>query len=313
MSENSIDSGRLHYFEPSTIAFENREGNYSDAITFPYDKYNIAVDLRVFVNDRYSCGLSDITGERKEYAFSTQKGTLSFLGGTNGYLTTNYTDVQNLNPSQNTQECLGVESINISYDSWLHPTVVVKFVDVRGATVMQPADQNYYNEGNQGYSYKLYKSLFTFPYPLFILKVKGFYGKGVTYRLAVNKVDIDFDGKNGNFVITVNFIGHIYGLFADIPISYLAVAPYTEEGDKYWRQRTEDSDTFWFHRVDSDGNEYPETPMLKLPELAKKVAEVECAQNIINSESESHQTMQDLTSQKEMLSNIVSDYNSLFW
>ena len=91
MAENSLDEGRLHYFEPSTIAAENRDGTLDDSITFPYDKYNIAVDLRVFVNDRYSCGLSDITGEKKEYAFSTQKGTLSFLGGTNGYLTTRNT------------------------------------------------------------------------------------------------------------------------------------------------------------------------------------------------------------------------------
>ena len=310
MSENSIDSGRLHYFEPSTIAFDNREGNYSDAITFPYDKYNIAVDLRVFVNDRYSCGLSDITGERKEYAFSTTGGTLSFLGGTNGFLTTNYTDIENVNPSQNTQECLGVESINISYDSWLHPTVVVKFVDVRGATVMQPAEQNYFNEGKQSETYRLYKSLFTFPYPLFILKVKGFYGKGVTYRLAVNKVDIDFDGKNGNFIITVNFIGHIYGLFADVPMSFLAIAPYTEEGAKYWDDRV-NSEDFYFHRV-VDGNEVPHVPMLKLPELAKKVAEVECAQNIVNAESETHRIMQDLDTESQLLSDIIACYNDLF-
>jgi hypothetical protein len=313
MAENTLDSGRLHYFEPATIVADNRDGTLEDSITFPYDKYNIAVDLRVFVNDRYSCGLSDITGERKEYAFSTQKGTLSFLGGTNGYLTTNYTDVQNLNPSQNTQECLGVESINISYDSWLHPTVVVKFVDVRGATVMQPAEQNYYNEGKQGETYYLYKSLFTFPYPLFILKVKGFYGKGVTYRLAVNKVDIDFDSKNGNFIITVNFIGHIYGLFADMPMSYLAIAPYTEEGSKYWDDKVSDSKKeFWFHRLDSSGNEVPHAPMLKLPELAKKVAEVECAQNIINAESETNRIMQDLDTESQLLSDIIACYNDLF-
>lgn len=313
MAESNLDIERLHYFEPSTIAFENKDGTNSDSITFPYDKYNIAVDLRVFVNDRYSCGLSDMTGEVQEYAFSTTGGTLSFLGGTNGYLTTNYTDVQNINPSQNTQECLGIESINITYDSWLHPTVVIKFVDVRGATVMQPAEQNYYNEGNQGSSYRLYKSLFTFPYPLFILKVKGFYGKGVTYRLAVNKVDIDFDAKSGNFIITVNFIGHIYGLFADVPLNYLAVAPYTEEGDKYWNERIDSaSKEFWFHLTDSNGDEVPHTPMLKLPELAKKVAEVECAQNIINAQSETQRLMQDLDTDVELLSNILLCYDDLF-
>lgn len=313
MSESNIDKGRLHYFEPATIAFDNKEGTNSDSITFPYDKYNIAVDLRVIVCDRYSCGLSNLTGESTEYMFSTTGGTLSFFGGTDKFLTTNYTDVQNVTPNQNTQECLGIESINISYDAWLHPTVVIKFVDVRGATVMQPAEQNYYTEGDQGYTYRLYKSLFTFPYPLFILKVKGFYGKGVTYRLAVNKVDIDFDSKNANFIITVNFIGHIYGLFADIPVSYMAVAPYTKDGDEYWNEMINDSrQTFWFHELDNEGNERPKCPMLKLPELAKKVAEVECAQNILNSEAETQRRMGDLDEQIQLLSDIILMYGNLF-
>ena len=65
MAESTLDKGRLHYIEPSTIAFENKEGTNSDSITFPYDEYNIAVDLTVIVNDRYSCGLSCETGEEQ--------------------------------------------------------------------------------------------------------------------------------------------------------------------------------------------------------------------------------------------------------
>lgn len=311
MAENVEERnlGRLRYFEPTTLTFNNTPT--SDAIVFPYDDYNIAVDLTVFTNDRYSCGFANETNEQKVLHFATTAGTLSFLGGTDNFLTTNFTDIQNVDPRNNTQECLGIESINISYDSWLHPTVVVKFVDVRGATVMQPSEQEYYNEGNRGEVYHLYKSLFTMPYPLFILKVKGFYGKGVTYRLAVNKTDIDFDSKNGNFVLTVNFIGHMYGLFADVPMTCLAIAPYTEEGDKYWKEKIA-SNEFCFYRYDDNGNEVMQSPMLKFPELAKKIAEVECAQSIANAQSETHEMMQDIDEDIEALTHIINCYNDLF-
>ena len=311
MAENVEERnlGRLRYFEPTTLTFNNTPT--SDAIVFPYDDYNIAVDLTVFTNDRYSCGFANETNEQKVLHFATTAGTLSFLGGTDNFLTTNFTDIQNVDPRNNTQECLGIESINISYDSWLHPTVVVKFVDVRGATVMQPSEQEYYNEGNRGEVYHLYKSLFTMPYPLFILKVKGFYGKGVTYRLAVNKTDIDFDSKNGNFVLTVNFIGHMYGLFADVPMTCLAIAPYTEEGDKYWKEKIA-SNEFCFYRYDDNGNEVMQSPMLKFPELAKKIAEVECAQSIANVQSETHEMMQDIDEDIEALTHIINCYNDLF-
>ena len=276
MSNTVLDKGRVRYIEPTNITLE-REGTFSDSINFPYEDYNMAVDLNIRKVDRYSCGWWKEGGEYKDVTFSSKNGTISFLGGTRGYsslnnmddsyLTTNFTDISMLEPENNTSECLGIESISITYNSWMYPQVVVKFVDIRGATVMQPAERGYYNPNDVGISSELYKSLFTFPYPIFTLKVKGFYGKGVTYKLAVEKTELEFDANTGNFNITVNFIGYMFGIYADIPMTYLAIAPYTKEGRAYWKKKISDG-VFRFR----DGSGIDSFNMMTIPELRLKLA-----------------------------------------
>ena len=229
---NSVKTtGRLRYVEPTIIG--NKTSDLSDSINFPYEDYNMSVDLSVRITDRYSCGWGNYSGENNEIHFSSKNGSISFLKGSqipnsgdDTYLTTNFTDISMTSPSTNTSECLGIESISITYGQWMFPQVVIKFIDVRGASVMMPSEHNYYNETQAGNTSSLYKALFTFPYPMFMLKVKGFYGKGVTYKLAVQKTDLEFDNESGNFNIVVTFIGYMYGVYADMPLTYLAAAPY---------------------------------------------------------------------------------------
>ena len=121
-----MEKGRVRYVEPTNI-FSQRDGSYSDAINFPYEDLNIAIDLSIRRVNRYSCGWWVEGGDEDEITYSSDNGTISFLGGTRGYeslineddsyLTTNYTDVSMTNPETNTSECLGIESINITYNS----------------------------------------------------------------------------------------------------------------------------------------------------------------------------------------------------
>lgn len=284
------DFGRLRYVEPTNI-YKNREGTYSDAINFPYEDYNIAVDLTIRQSNRYSCGWWTEDGNMTEYKYSSECGTISFLGGTRGYsslnnqdegyLTTNFTDISMMNPETNTSECLGIESINITYNSWMYPQVVIKFVDVRGSTVMLPAEKDYYNSLDAGNASNIYKSLFSFPYPMFILKVKGFYGKGVTYRLAVHKTDFEFDANTGNFNITVDFIGYMFGIYSEIPLTFLAASPFMDNGREYWKQKI-NSGEFTFK---DNGNDKG-VPMVTLPELKLKLAQVANNEEAISAASE---------------------------
>ena len=309
--------GRINYVEPTNF-FERMEGTREDAINFPYEDYNMAVDLSIRIADRYSCGWGKETGGEQVLNYSTNTGTISFLGGTRGYsstdneddsyLTTNYTDVSMTSPGSNTSECLGIESISITYKSWFYPQVVVKFVDVRGATVMQPAESGYYNPNDNGNGRTLYKSLFTFPYPIFTLKVKGFYGKGVTYQLAVEKIQMDLDSTTGNFNITVSFIGYVFGIYADMPMTYLAVAPYTEEGMKYWRNNVENG-SFTFR--DSAGN--VQCGMMTIPELRLKLAQAATSEEAVSVASEGERVRKNLDEQVEKTQALIDNWPLSGW
>lgn len=307
MKNGKFNMGRIHYFDPNVVSFENHEGTNSDSISYPLEDYSVAIDLLVRVYNRYSCGFGEVTNEFKDYRYSTNDGSLSFLGGTDGFLTTNFTDISLTQPEGNTTECLGIESINIEYQTFLHPVVNIKFVDVRGGTVMQPAENNYYDESKRGRSYQLYKAFFSMPYPLFILKVKGFYGKGISYRLTISKVDIEFDSSSGNFVFNVDFIGHLYGIFADLPMTYIAIAPYMENGREYWEKKISEG-VFCFYGSDGNGGEVKQCDMMTFPKLALKLNQVAMSQPILENEANSQKAMQDIDEEYASLNAILESY-----
>lgn len=311
---NSVKTtGRLRYVEPTIIG--NKTSDLSDSINFPYEDYNMSVDLSVRITDRYSCGWGNYSGENNEIHFSSKNGSISFLKGSqipnsgdDTYLTTNFTDISMTSPSTNTSECLGIESISITYGQWMFPQVVIKFIDVRGASVMMPSEHNYYNKTQAGNTSSLYKALFTFPYPMFMLKVKGFYGKGVTYKLAVQKTDLEFDNESGNFNIVVTFIGYMYGVYADMPLTYLAAAPYMVEGSKYWEEKKNDG-TFSFR--DSSGQ--PRYEMITIPELRLRLAKAANSREAISAATEKQKVINNTNDRLSKLDDIHSTFPFKNW
>lgn len=310
--------GRIRYVEPTSFfneyygeGQEPLHGTRSDAINHPYENYCMAVDLSIKVADRYSCGLAELTNEQNEYVYSTTNGTISFLGGTKisdnddeqGYLTTNFTDVSMTNPEKNTTEMLGIESISISYETYITPVVVIKFVDVRGATIMQPSERGYFNPQDCGITKTLYKALFSFPYPIFTLKVKGFYGNGVTYKLSVEKTDFAFDASTGNFNITVKFIGHMFRIYADLPMTYLAIAPYTEVGQAYWQKQIS-SGSFVFR----DKNGQPTVEMCTIPDLRLKIAKAALSYEAISAAKEGESVAAVYEDKLNKIDSLIKNY-----
>ena len=261
-AENQVKKlGRVEYVEPNNLFVQSTGNKIKNGIPQPYENYSFSVNLRVINGNRYDCGLpsdgEDIANRVIEY--SSDRGTISFMDGTSvdggqGYLTTNFTDISMNNPETNTNECLGIESINVKFDSWFFPMVDITFIDVRGASLMQPAEYEYYNNGggsngaNEAVrsNSKFFKAFFSFPYPLFKLSIKGFYGKEVTYDLSVLKCNIEFNSQTGNFEIHSSFIGYMYGMYSDIPFSFLYVAPYIDlYGKNAWDEKKKNGD-FWY-------------------------------------------------------------------
>lgn len=275
--------GKFIYIEPNNLNTDKP----SNAIPQPYEDYSMAVDLQVEIPSRDSCGDPSF---KKILYFSSDNGTISFFGGSGGgdgkqgYLTTNYTDVSATNVGKGNKECLGINSINITYDSWFFPTVTINFVDVRGASLMMPQEYAYRTEVSNGSKDisqlsggSFFKALFSFPYPLFKLTVKGFYGRAAVYNLAVRDFKANFNSNTGNFECVVQFIGYMFGVYTDIPMTYLAVAPYIGRtiDSKYGSSWT--TSKFVYHAEDKNGKEMPTTQMMTYPEfkLAIKTANMQ--------------------------------------
>lgn len=292
--------GRFSYFEPNNLDMNAPD----NAIVNNPEDYCISVSLSVWLADRNSCG--DGTNKRK-FVFESQNGTISFMGGSGkgdgnpGYLTTNFTEINNGSDSRGNKECLGIEYINITYDSWFFPTVQIKFVDIKGAALMDPSETaasismiNNPQDITQISSGSFYRALFAYPRPLFKLAVKGFYGKEVTFDLTVKDSKIDFDSKSGNFTMVVNFIGFMYGVYTDIPMTYLMVAPYINPS--YWETATDTR-----LKIGS-------TPIPRFPELMRDLMKLNNeTQDKINATPEG----KDFNTKSEYLNNVKS-FDNLF-
>ena len=150
------------------------------------------------------------------------------------YLSTYYTDIVYEDvKGKKIVEGIGVESVNIVFENFYTPTITIKFVDVRGASLFGK-EAAIHEEGKIS-AENVFGCFFTLPFPKFKLQVKGFYGKAVTFQLTCSGFKGSFNSQNGNFEFTATFIGYNYSLLTDIPFAYLVSAPfYSYEGRKYW-------------------------------------------------------------------------------
>lgn len=138
------------------------------------------------------------------------------------YLTTNYlnshgvnstTDLTNPLNKFNSSENLGITSIDIEYGSNLVPQVKMSFIDLRGAAIFNylpdtPLDERY-------------SDFFKFPYPVFELIVKGYYGQPIKYCLHLLKMNVSFNDTTGSFEIICDFVGYTFAFFRDLPINMI--------------------------------------------------------------------------------------------
>ena len=145
-------------------------------------------------------------------------------------LTTNYTNATtsfDKNDQNRDLETLGIENIHINFDTAYTPRITIKFVDIRGNAIFQQGNHSKYN------------AFFDMPYPIFELKVKGFYGKPVTYCLHLYKWNSVFNSETGNFEINTEFIGYTYALLTDMLLGIIRAVIKTEKGKVLWKEETD--------------------------------------------------------------------------
>jgi len=194
----------------------------------PYEDLTISVELTCEKKGR-TILLANGANSTSE---SSQSFKLNFIEGSNvgnqKVLTTNYTNLTALNDDANVSENLGITSIDIDFNSSFAPLVTIQFVDVRGSAIFQ--NENNVKEGTNKFS-----SFFELPYPLYKLKIKGYYGQPVEYCLHMTKFTSRFNSQSGNFEITASFVGYTYAMLSDIIIGFLKAIPYTDIGSDIYK------------------------------------------------------------------------------
>ena len=156
--------------------------------------------------DMYKRRTSVLQGNRGNNVLVNEDGSYGYSDSNYNYLTTYYTDLTFDSYKDKTQiEGLGVESVQVSYESWYTPTVTIKFVDLRGSAIFGREEATHIDEKLTAEN--IFGCFFTMPYPLFRLQIKGFLGKPVTYQLTCSSFKGEFNSQTGNFEAVATFIG----------------------------------------------------------------------------------------------------------
>jgi len=116
---------------------------------------------------------------------------------------TNYEDTQ----------LLGIKSIRVNIKGTGVPEVNIEMVDIQGRSLFEQGENS------------LYSAFFNFPYPLFYLTLKGYYGKAIRYRLSLMSFNSKFDADTGNYNISLKLVGKFTALLFDTPLQYAQTAP----------------------------------------------------------------------------------------
>ena len=314
---------RICYVEPNDV-FDSIDGI---PVTPPYEDFSIAFDLIVKVASRFRSnevrGNSGQVDDKGNYQWviswtsAPKQGTPSWVtfmsgndvgNGTNS-LTTSYTDISFDHYFEGEEiEGLGVEQVNVSFESWYTPTVSIKFVDTRGSAFFGREEAIHYNDKLTADN--VFGCFATIPYPEFKLQIKGFLGKPVTYQLACSNFKAELNSQTGNFEFTVSFIGYSYALLTDIPLDYLIAAPLNPYvGVEYWDKHK--SDPKW-QMLGEDGK--PDKEPVRLNYFFDMI---ENAQSKYNEKQSaiSDGTNSDLSAvqqEKTLLNNILNNFNVFY-
>ena len=155
----------------------------------------------------------------KKYLDTSYTDQLTGEGSLNG-VAINQTQIteqgSSVNNAQDTQ-LLGITSINIKNNASFIPQVDIEMVDVQGRTLFELGENSPYS------------AFFQLPYPLFYLTVKGYYGKAVRYELMMKSFNARFDPTDGNYKVSVSFIGRTAAILSDLSLGALFALPHMYE------------------------------------------------------------------------------------
>ncbi|MDE5889317.1 MAG: hypothetical protein K2H20_04785, partial [Bacilli bacterium] len=317
-----IEGTRLYFVDPSKVNGLDEKSGVE--FTPPYEDMCIAFTLEIETYSRFDedeINRTGIAGTSKEKKFSLLEGELKTKDGTlwegdidecdNNYLTTYYTEISSDGYKEKEKvEGLGVESIQVNYDNYYMPTIVIKFIDVRGSALFGREEAIHTDKSGTGKinASNIFGAFFTIPYPKFKLQIKGFYGQAVTYQLTCSGFEASFNAKTGNVEAVAKFIGYNWALLTDVPFSYLVAAPYCSYiGKKYWDTNKVKDKWKMINSPESGCTEESPTTLYDLHQQIES-----CTVNAENTGSGATENSMnsDLSSRSEILGNLTNAINN---
>jgi len=111
-------------------------------------------------------------------------------------------------------QLLGITRINIKMNPAFVPTVTIEMTDVQGRVLFERGDKS---------PYSIFMNL---PYPIFILTVKGHYGKAIKLELMLKDFNARFDPSDGSYQITTSYVARSHAFLQDTLLDYLYTTPH---------------------------------------------------------------------------------------
>ena len=111
-------------------------------------------------------------------------------------------------------QLLLISQISVETDLAGFPKVTIEMEDIRGRALFEKGENS------------PYAVFFNYPYPIFYLTLKGYFGKAIKYQLSLRKFNARFDTGSGNFKITVEFFAYKYNVLTSLQIKHLLALPF---------------------------------------------------------------------------------------
>lgn len=141
---------RMVYIEPNDLSTGSKR---LDNVVWNPEDLSMFVDLQVIIPDRNYDG--SISYDSTVYSMSVSQNhnqgkSVSFMGGevlkgkhyiTDDYVNASYSEIHSTRVSN--RETLGITSLDIDFNDYFYPTVNATFTDVRGGSLMNPAELEY--------------------------------------------------------------------------------------------------------------------------------------------------------------------------
>ena len=201
--------------------------NHEELVMYASLEAKVIPRSKLVVGDNYETAIENIRVGAIENEKST---TINFMKPQTqdtgegekkeSYLNTDWTDGLTMGRSRNgdvDSQMLGITNISIKINTSYAALVTIEMEDVQGRVLFEQGENSPYS------------AFFHLPYPLFVLTVKGYYGKALRYELMLKDFNARFDPSSGNYKITTNFITRTYALLSDISVDALFALPHMYE------------------------------------------------------------------------------------